>query len=299
MAADRLLVRIGRQLDRLRTLARLVLPVNAPLMASTVVPAHTVAFADCPAPPDLAAWLLGGFTVTQRGVTVDDWHGTKPQTVLKYLLAHPDRPVIRDVLMELLWPGIDPTAGRRNLHQVIYSLRQALRQHDPDTSYILFRNDCYLLNPALRIWCDVTELDRCIADARRCDRTGDINGAIAAYRRAEGLYGGDFLPENLYDEWTFSERERLRSTWHEASDRLGELLSNQRRWDEVIETAQRLVALDPLAEAAHRRIMLAYRAKGQRNLAIRQYRICAAALKRDLALAPSPETDELYRLIRS
>ena len=54
--------------------------------------------------------------------------------------------------------------------------------------------------------------------------------------------------------------------------------------------AHRLLALDPLSEAAHRALMRHYAEHGQRPLAIRQFETCAAALKREVGAQPEPAT---------
>jgi TolB-like protein len=67
----------------------------------------------------------------------------------------------------------------------------------------------------------------------------------------------------------------------------------------AVETAQRLVTLDPLQEEGHRALMRLYAEAGEIGVALRQYEVCREILERELAVAPSPETDKLHRRLRS
>ena len=50
-------------------------------------------------------------------------------------------------------------------------------------------------------------------------------------------------------------------------------------------------------EEAHRQLICCYLAQGQRHLALRQFLMCLTALKEELNLSPSPETQALYQRI--
>ena len=59
----------------------------------------------------------------------------------------------------------------------------------------------------------------------------------------------------------------------------------------------RRLALDPLDEPAHRRVIELYAATGNRAEALRQYRECVRVLDRELGVRPLPETTELYQAV--
>jgi tetratricopeptide (TPR) repeat protein len=64
-----------------------------------------------------------------------------------------------------------------------------------------------------------------------------------------------------------------------------------------LQTALRLVTLDPVQEQVHRTLMLLHAELGDRGAALRQYQLCVSALSRELRAAPEPETKALYREI--
>jgi tetratricopeptide (TPR) repeat protein len=94
-----------------------------------------------------------------------------------------------------------------------------------------------------------------------------------------------------------SERERLREL---AVDALARLLAQQRTTGETasaMQSARRLLALDPLQEAVHRTLMRLYAQAGRRDAALRQYQDCVEILRRELAAEPEPDTKALYQEI--
>jgi CheY-like chemotaxis protein len=62
-----------------------------------------------------------------------------------------------------------------------------------------------------------------------------------------------------------------------------------------VEAATRLLLLHPTHEEAHRSLIRLYARQGRREAALRQYRVCADTLWRELGAKPEPETDRVYR----
>ncbi len=62
----------------------------------------------------------------------------------------------------------------------------------------------------------------------------------------------------------------------------------------AVETARRLLRLDATQELAHRSLMRLYALQGRRAEALKQYKECRAALKRELDAQPGQETNQLY-----
>ena len=118
-------------------------------------------------------------------------------------------------------------------------------------------------------------------------------------RRADGLYDGDLFDgfgicDPAFEDWLRFERQRLRDL---ATSVLKKLLACE-MGPSAVETAQRLVALDPLQEEGHRALMRLYAEAGEIGMALRQHEECRKILESELAVPPSPETDKLYSRLR-
>ncbi len=81
-------------------------------------------------------------------------------------------------------------------------------------------------------------------------------------------------------------------------DRLAAGLAARGETARAIEHARRRLALDPLNEAAHRRLIELYGASGDRAAALAQYRECVRTLHRELGVTPMEETTAVYHAVR-
>ena len=94
-------------------------------------------------------------------------------------------------------------------------------------------------------------------------------------------------------EWLRAERARLYELRVEALTRLLPHQTEAGATEAAIQTAGRLLALDPLPEV----LMRLYLRQGRRAAALRQYEVCLQALERDLGVEPEAETSELCRAL--
>ena len=249
-------------------------------------------------PPSLAVYCLGSFRVYQDDKLIIDWPSGKGRTIFKYMVANRGRPTPKDVLMDLFWRDADPEAARNNLNVAIYGLRQAFRAVRPDFSHVLFQDDHYLLNPAMTVWADVEEFVQRYEAGQSLERRGKLTEAMREYEIAEGLYQGDFLKEDLYEDWPMLRRESLKDRYLVILDQLSRYYLEKKRYTTCIHLCQRILAKDDCREDAHRRLMHCYSRQGQRNLALRQYHLCVEKLKEELEVPPTQETTALYEQIR-
>ena len=241
----------------------------------------------------LSILCLGPFRVYRDKHMIGDWHSLKGLLILKYMVRHHKTPVAKDVLMDVFWPEADQEVARRNLHQAIYNLRQMLRRGQPDFRPILFENDCYLFNPEIALNLDFEAFERHVQTGRRMEAAGRSPEAFAEYRLAEELYRGDFMEQDPYEDWASLQREQIRNSYLEIADCLSEQQCRQGEYAAAIELCQKILAKDNCHEHAHRRLMRCYQCLGQRGSVIRQYRLCVEAMKRELDVPPSEETQSL------
>ena len=132
----------------------------------------------------------------------------------------------------------------------------------------------------------------------------DANGSIPALREAAELYRGNLLEGFVsavegYDEWLAAERLRY---WRIGVGVLGKLLAAQIRagwWESAVETAGRLLSLDPTQEVVHRTLMRLQLDQGRADAALRRYQECAEILRREFGREPSAETEKVREAINA
>ncbi len=231
--------------------------------------------------------LLGGFRVAVAGrlVPASSWRLRKAHSLIKLLALAPDYRLPRDTVVDLLWPDLSLEAALNNLRVTLHAARRALAP-----AHLAVQGMSLSLSPDATPWVDVVAFELAAAAARQhLDRT-------RAWE-AVGLYAGDLLPEDRYEDWATDRREALRRTY------LG-LLLDLAGWEEAsreparaITVLERLVAYEPVHEEGHRRLMRLYAQTGRRGQALRQYEYLAAVLQRELDAEPEAASRDLYHMI--
>jgi DNA-binding SARP family transcriptional activator len=249
--------------------------------------------------PAISAHCLGKFELWLGHRLVSQWAGTKSKTLLKLMLASYPSPVPAAVLMEALWSGVENELARQRLHTAISDLRRALRAVQPDAGeLVISQSGSYGLNPTVRIRIDIAEFDRLRRAGQQYEQHGRVEEAQVAYRRAVELYRGDYLEEDLYEDWPTERREKLRGDYVAMLTRLGQWAFNSGDYEACQSWGRLTLECDPSHEYTHRLLMRCACRLGQRAAAIRQYRQCVDALRRELDAMPEPETEELYERLR-
>jgi DNA-binding SARP family transcriptional activator/pimeloyl-ACP methyl ester carboxylesterase len=235
----------------------------------------------------LSIRLLGGLR-SERAAGVPVFiRRRKARALLAYLALRPGSEYSRESLAALLWPDMADVQARHNLRQAMLAVRQTLAMESD-----LFAGDGEMLalDPAA-VTVDVPSFERCV----RADTPGALLQAAALYQG--DLLEGFSIDEGPFESWLAGERQRLRELAIGAFDRLLSVDVAAGALERAAQTGVRLVALDPLRESAHRSLMILYARQGRRTAALRQYQICADALRRELGVKPEPATTELYQQI--
>lgn len=81
-------------------------------------------------------------------------------------------------------------------------------------------------------------------------------------------------------------------------NRLGEFYFDQAEFGPCADVCRKLLEIDNCREDIHRRLMRCYARQGQRHLVLRQYHLCAEALRSELDLSPAEDTTRIYTAVR-
>lgn len=246
--------------------------------------------------PSLRARFFGHFEIFCEDEPIALGRNGKALTIFKHLLAQRTRPVSQDHLMGWLWPDSSLKKARWSLNSAIHVLRKILGDCPSLASVncVLLEEGHYRLCPAVRVSTDVDEFDGRYEKGRRLERSGRMTEAVAEYERAIGLYRGDYLVEDLYEDWTMVERERLSSAYVDMLGRLAAHHAESGRPQECISACYQVLEKDRCHEDSHRLLMRCYVQLGRRGGALRQYRLYEKILQHDYGTTPSPQTRSLY-----
>ena len=230
--------------------------------------------------------LLGALQL--RSAAGRDIHlpSRKASALLACLALQPGVTLRRDFLAGLLWDDSDPELARASLRQAIAALRRALS--GPEAAALRVDATALALDASLV----TTDVEQC----RALLRDGSPGALATAVERHAGvLLDGFDAKSPSFDQWIEERRRELRRELLQAMERGASYCAASGDLAGATVVLERLLALEPTNERAQRELMETFARAGRHTDALRQYRECRDALRRDLDVAPEPATEALYR----
>jgi DNA-binding SARP family transcriptional activator len=187
----------------------------------------------------------------------------------------------RAYLSGVLWPECSESHAHGNLRATLSRLHRR-QLTDP----LEFCTGALTLRPEVQV------------DARDLGDTASavLDGQLPAMNRSalRRLAGSDLLV-GWYDDWVLVERERLRQLRLHALEALSAQLLAAGNGPAAVEAAVEAVAVEPLRETAHRAVIRAHLAEGNRVEAVRQLDQLRSLLRKELGAEPSRLVTDLFR----
>ncbi|HEV2473729.1 MAG TPA: BTAD domain-containing putative transcriptional regulator, partial [Chthonomonadales bacterium] len=236
--------------------------------------------------------LFGRLRATSAERTITRFPAGKARELLARLACYPDREHSREELVELLWPEVEPGAGRLRLRVAINSLRKQLEPPGvaPGTS-IVSEGDSIRLD--LRaITSDVYQFHGLLRSAQRA---AEHDRCAALLAQAVELSECELLPGS-YEDWILQERELLAEKRQSALLQLIRLEEEAGNLTGALEYARKSVLAAPEREERHQDLIRLLVLAGRREEAKRQLRKLARTLREQLGGTPRMETRRLLDL---
>jgi DNA-binding SARP family transcriptional activator len=235
--------------------------------------------------------LLGPFSVTSGGREAGPWPRPTARRLCQLVLISPGRRISRDLACEELFPGLDPRAATRSVSKALSMARAALAALGPGADSLLAADLTHIwASPDAEVDAEAAgrDLRAALALEPGRDRDQRLTAALAG--------DGDLLADEPYADWALRPRERLESLRQEARLALARDRARgagQARPEAVLAAWEACFEHDPAAEEAAGALVQAYFAVGHRDLAVRAYERCRAALG-ELGVGISPWLEEVY-----
>jgi predicted ATPase/DNA-binding SARP family transcriptional activator len=241
---------------------------------------------DPPRVSSVEIYTLGQFKVVVRGRTLEntDWRRTRARQLFKFLITSSRRRVLREEVVELLWPEDDTVgSGSGNLRSTLTAMRKALEP----AAVLDADRETLALATGPGVWLDALVFEDLLERARLA------RDPYPLLVEASGLYAGDYLPEDVFEDWARDRREHLKRTWIDLQFTLARLEVERGAANAAVQVLERLVRADRSDERAAMELMrLRYRL-GDRPEALRVYQRLVQALQEDLGVEPSEAVVQL------
>jgi predicted ATPase/DNA-binding SARP family transcriptional activator len=265
----------------------------------------------------LEVTTLGRFEVRreQDPLSGGYWNRRKVCELFKLLISVEQHRLHREQIQEILWPSSASEQAASSFGKTLYLLRRAL---EPDlatgkgssSTYIILDHDILLLIPdSIKIDVDIFEAWakqlqvklRGMAPTRTVKKSGmhETIELLDEFDRVLALYGGTYLPEDLYEDWTQRRRDRLCRIHSWLLENAAALAVTCAMGQRASEYLQALLEENPTDEQTHRQLILIYARMGRRSEALNRFHLLRELLREELSTDPLPETSDLYRAIQA
>jgi DNA-binding SARP family transcriptional activator len=223
--------------------------------------------------------------------------------LFKALLTRPDRFAPRSWLLEQFWPESRQRAAEERLNDVVSSLRGLLRPPGCTQMFVHFvhgangRGAGYRLDAYPQLWCDADAFAWYVTHALLLDWRGQ--DAALLWERAYALAArGEYLPEQIEDEWSRQQREYLSGLWRDCVHCWTQLLWQRGCGEEAIVRLRGYWLAHPTDEDALRPLLEMLGERERFTEAEHVYARAHAALAED-GCEPDTRTVETMEAVRA
>ncbi|HEV3309988.1 MAG TPA: DUF6788 family protein [Chloroflexota bacterium] len=238
-----------------------------------------------PEPQPLSVRTLGSLHVTLPSGASVSWP-KRQRELFTLLLSAPNGVVPRDEVADTLWPDSDGLKAHQSMRATVSALQRLLG------SRTLVRME----GPVVALSLPAGSRDDVLFEqaARVALATASVGGMITAIE----LFGGVYLSEVLYSDWTGYRRRMLSDLRRHLVLRAAGAGAAGADRSTIAGWLEELLRDDPCDEGAARLLMRRYLEEGNRTAALRLYRRLVTALKQDLEADPEPETVAMLKVMR-
>ena len=244
-------------------------------------------------------YLTGRLAVEHGGharIDERDLPGRQGRLAFVYLVAHRHRPVLRDDLIDVLWPGGEPPEGDTTLSAVLSRLRSLLKRADVGDAGIDVDGRTLSIRLPGDAWVDLESAANAVDVCEGALRQGDRGGAwghanVAITIATRPLLSGEEAP------WITGWRTKLLALRVRALHALVTISAANGEPAVAIQHAEEILAIDPYREPAYQELMRLHAAAGNRAEAFRVFCRCTERLRTELGTKPSSRTEQIWKAI--
>jgi len=238
----------------------------------------------------LRIYALGKFVIIKGGspLKFSGKAQQRPLDLLRIIISYGGRGISKDRVAESMWPDADGDQAHSSFATTLHRLRKLVGKD------VVGLSDGKLTLNWKNVWLDVNEFEKLLTRAAVGDQPDII------YREVENalsLYNGNFLQEED-QPWVITKREQLRNKLLGTLNHCGQALLRSDQFDKAETIYKRGIEVDELAEEFYQGLLLTYKAQNKKADAISVYLQCRKILMSTMSVAPSPETEAIYKSLQ-
>jgi DNA-binding SARP family transcriptional activator len=252
---------------------------------------------------NIKIYTLGEFRIVLRNGEIYNTSSKSNRlwSLFKFLLINLNKGITPDILLENVSPEIDYTDPTNAVYNMVYRLRKLLSNESifgNSKEIILFTNGCYKLNFDEDVWIDFIELEKSFNNAET-QKKEDPQRSTEYYLNAFDIYGGELLPELIYESWLFPKRTYYRNLYLKIIANLTKLYADQKLYGAIVEICQKAVSIEPHEEEIQVQLMENLIRVGKIREAKDFYEKTVSILEKEFGIQPTSELQRIAQLLKS
>ena len=237
---------------------------------------------------------LGKFQVmnAENVMNEDDIRSPKLTNLLVYLIVHRDRTLTLDDMAEALWQEEETNNPSGALKNLMYRLRNLMKQYLGNEEFILTNRGSYRWNPDVAVTADFEEFEKMYQQSRQ-KNISDAD-AIHFLEKSVDIYQGDFMAKIAEMNWIITLNTYYHSMYLSCVKKLCELYAKSELYDELDYLCSQAINYENLDEDLYYYLILARIKRNKMNLAMESYEKACRILKDQLGIRNSPKLCGIY-----
>ena len=213
------------------------------------------------------------------------WRTSKAEELFALLVHVRGRAISREMLIDALWPEVEPDKGANQFRVTCTYIRNTLAEIGFPEMLLRDRDSYFLDSDKLN--CDTYTFSSIIGSL------SITKPDVAAWEKAAALYTGRYFSDKAY-EWTLNTSTRLENDFKTLIYRLATEYMKTGDQKAACSAIARILEQDPYEEEAVEKLMSLLLYSGENAAAARVYREYEEKLKAELDIAPSDDLKLLF-----
>ena len=222
----------------------------------------------------------------------EEIHSKMLLKLFSYIYTHKRKVISTEELIDALWEGEESANPPGALKNLVYRLRNILKEKWPQKEFILSTRGSYRWNNEVRAISDAEMLKDCYQLGIKEE---SLELSKEHFLKAIEQYRGEFLPKVSRSAWVISEGTFYHSIYLSAVKELAKLLEHQKEYEMLEEICNEALKRDSLNEELHGWFIKALLHQKKVSLAEGQYKKAADLLYKNLGVSTSEELRSVYQ----
>lgn len=237
--------------------------------------------------------VFDGFEITNQFTTLtyENIRSDKVVKLFLYLIFHHQQPISVQEIADVLWQNEDIDNPIGALKNLVYRLRNLLKQNFNISNCIITGRGSYTWNQDISVISDMSRMD---AIAKEIKTIENIDDQKNLYQEAMTIYRGPFMPNLVQEHWTISISTYYHSLFLSLVKEYCLLLEKLGDFKMIEDICNHAIAIDSLDETLHYWFIKSLTYQGKQKLAMDHYKATTKMLYDSLGTKPSKELEDFY-----